>query len=767
MGNQRQTPTQASVQKAEAKATSAGRRKPQGDEVEPLQGLGSNRAMNRLATGDGQGGQRRQGLRHGPPRFRGLSAELAGGARPQGLVIQPKLVIGQPNDKYEREADRVAKQVFQQLTAPEVMRINTENKANSSTLSAEQKNNKSPTKPSLQIQMDASHSVISSDLESSIQEMSGSGNHLPHSIRSSMESMLGQNFSKVRIHANRKSDQLNREMNSKAFTSGLDIFFRTGEYNPEDSKGKALIAHELTHVSQQQVRMGSQLRYERSSESPELGSQFVQCSPMVGFLLESETPLEQTVSRVEIGSQRPNWSDKITYHLKAHRPEEKYDIKLDENQLDKRHEIEWSHLKLFLKKKLKDKKLGEIKTWLINQGQNVTADTQLGVQRAAEAWLKDAFEREDNLWLGDSKFNETRGAHAEKLKQLIGQVDMGPSLGEFKEIEDPKGQPSGLYKSTKHMVKVLGKEYLLDVYKTLHEGLKIKVATDKGTFYVGAFLIDPEKQVRQISRKFNPEKYNKMCDVGVVSENIFYGNRTYTSASDIKQDYQFFVYDPDVRTDREQVRLQGLDTKDKDIKLTPLEIDPPEKGKPKNMTRNYVVPVGFPKVLHNRSKVNKDKADDQYKGNPNPHIDEESTDLIVNTAIGLTIKKEEKDAVTSGNFSLEEYGRYGEFHTQSLRQTTKLERERARATLNKWESLAQDAFNSPDPNVREALTKSYEDELNKAKTPELRGALIYAMKKTKEEWAKLEGKSPIMSPQSKKRKVGGKVGGKVVPMQLG
>jgi Domain of unknown function (DUF4157) len=44
---------------------------------------------------------------------------------------------------------------------------------------------------------------------------------------------------------------MNQSIQAKAFTTGKDIFFRQGEYNPGNRGGQELIAHELTHVVQQ------------------------------------------------------------------------------------------------------------------------------------------------------------------------------------------------------------------------------------------------------------------------------------------------------------------------------------------------------------------------------------------------------------------------------------------------------------------------------------------------------------------------------------
>jgi hypothetical protein len=66
-----------------------------------------------------------------------------------------------------------------------------------------------------------------------------------------MEGAFGADFSGVRVHTDSKSDSLNRSVQAKAFTTGSDIFFRSGTYQPASSGGQELLAHELTHVVQQ------------------------------------------------------------------------------------------------------------------------------------------------------------------------------------------------------------------------------------------------------------------------------------------------------------------------------------------------------------------------------------------------------------------------------------------------------------------------------------------------------------------------------------
>ena len=97
----------------------------------------------------------------------------------------------------------------------------------------------------------AATSDVQPDVEEMIQSERGGGQPLDKVVRSQMESSFGTDFSGVRVHTNPKADALNQSLNARAFTTGQDIFFGQGNYNPGSSGGRELIAHELTHVVQQ------------------------------------------------------------------------------------------------------------------------------------------------------------------------------------------------------------------------------------------------------------------------------------------------------------------------------------------------------------------------------------------------------------------------------------------------------------------------------------------------------------------------------------
>ena len=84
-----------------------------------------------------------------------------------------------------------------------------------------------------------------------VDDRRGRGQSLTDRTRAQMEPALQQDLSGVRVHNDGAADQLSSQFNAKAFTTGQDIFFRQGAYDPGSSGGDKLLAHELTHVVQQ------------------------------------------------------------------------------------------------------------------------------------------------------------------------------------------------------------------------------------------------------------------------------------------------------------------------------------------------------------------------------------------------------------------------------------------------------------------------------------------------------------------------------------
>jgi len=109
-------------------------------------------------------------------------------------------------------------------------------------------------------------SAVAPGVEQAIQRSLGRGQPLESGVRTRMESAFGADFSGVQVHTNAEADALNRALSARAFTTGKDIFFGQGEYNPQSAAGREILAHELTHVLQQG---GSTLQSKLTVSQPE------------------------------------------------------------------------------------------------------------------------------------------------------------------------------------------------------------------------------------------------------------------------------------------------------------------------------------------------------------------------------------------------------------------------------------------------------------------------------------------------------------------
>lgn len=95
------------------------------------------------------------------------------------------------------------------------------------------------------------HAAHKVSIEERIKQSKGKGQTLPDDVRAFLEAQLGADFGEVVIHTDNEAVSMNKELNARAFTSGFDIFFNAGQYNPGTAAGQKLLAHELTHVIQQ------------------------------------------------------------------------------------------------------------------------------------------------------------------------------------------------------------------------------------------------------------------------------------------------------------------------------------------------------------------------------------------------------------------------------------------------------------------------------------------------------------------------------------
>jgi hypothetical protein len=163
-------------------------------------------------------------------------------------IVQAKLTVGAVDDPYEREADQMASQVTRSGVAPAARQQDAASERDEEDEIKEEEE-------MLQTKPQSGPGREGGDLDASVSKAiegaKGGGQPLPDALRTSMDSAFSADFGGVRVHSDSQSDALNQSLNARAFTTGSDIFFGGGEYNPASGAGKELIAHELTHTIQQ------------------------------------------------------------------------------------------------------------------------------------------------------------------------------------------------------------------------------------------------------------------------------------------------------------------------------------------------------------------------------------------------------------------------------------------------------------------------------------------------------------------------------------
>lgn len=88
-------------------------------------------------------------------------------------------------------------------------------------------------------------------VEAAIARTRGGGHGLDAGVRERLGAGMGDSLADVRVHVDDAAAALAGAVQARAFTTGSDIYFAKGEYQPGTSAGDRLLAHELTHVVQQ------------------------------------------------------------------------------------------------------------------------------------------------------------------------------------------------------------------------------------------------------------------------------------------------------------------------------------------------------------------------------------------------------------------------------------------------------------------------------------------------------------------------------------
>jgi hypothetical protein len=225
--------------------------------------------------------------------------------------LQAKLKIGKPGDKYEQEADAVADRVMRDSDQIKMQPIEKEEEMLQPKLRMQpmeeeeemmqpkiqmqpEEEEEELLQPKIQMQEEeeellqpklsrnnSTHSV-SNNFEQKLNSGGSSGSSMDAQTQSFMSNRFGTDFSHIRIFNDSTAAQLNRHINARAFTTGNNIYFNKGNYNPNSSSGRHLLAHELTHTIQQGNSVQRMIQKEDEPPSNEESSE--SSTPLADFV---------------------------------------------------------------------------------------------------------------------------------------------------------------------------------------------------------------------------------------------------------------------------------------------------------------------------------------------------------------------------------------------------------------------------------------------------------------------------------------------------
>jgi hypothetical protein len=154
-------------------------------------------------------------------------------------AISTTPALSQPGDRYEREAEHVSDRLMR-MTEP--------------------RPTERPSRVAQRVQpqpVGSSTSGLPASPPIVRQVLGSPGQPLDRADRAFMEPRFGRDLSRVRVHTDARAADSARAVNASAFTVGRDIVFGRGRFRPGSREGRRLLAHELTHVVQQDGRQGA------------------------------------------------------------------------------------------------------------------------------------------------------------------------------------------------------------------------------------------------------------------------------------------------------------------------------------------------------------------------------------------------------------------------------------------------------------------------------------------------------------------------------
>jgi hypothetical protein len=158
--------------------------------------------------------------------------------------IQRKLKVGAIDDPLEHEADRVAGQVMG-MPASDAVTISSRPQVSRQCDKCEEEDKlqKKETRPQ----------AVACEVPTSVHEtLRSAGQPLDMESQAFFEPRFGRDLRQVRIHADPRAAESAHSVYARAYTAGHHVVFGRDQYIPHTADGRHLLAHELTHVVQQE-----------------------------------------------------------------------------------------------------------------------------------------------------------------------------------------------------------------------------------------------------------------------------------------------------------------------------------------------------------------------------------------------------------------------------------------------------------------------------------------------------------------------------------
>lgn len=179
-----------------------------------------------------------------------LQAGPAAAASVPPPYLQTRLELSTPGDPAEREADRTARAVVQQLR-PGALPRPAQPGAPTRLFRQPAGEPAAPREPPPEAAERARQAPPGVEQRLDARRAGAAGRPLPRALRRQLEPRLGADLAEVRVHTDDEAASLCRRVGAQAFTVGSEVYFAPGAWDPGSEAGLELLAHELTHVLQQ------------------------------------------------------------------------------------------------------------------------------------------------------------------------------------------------------------------------------------------------------------------------------------------------------------------------------------------------------------------------------------------------------------------------------------------------------------------------------------------------------------------------------------